>query len=55
MSFEKAKKWVKDLEDKEASEPQKFLKFLVGNKSDMVSEVEVQAYEGEQYAKEIDS
>ena len=35
ISFEKAQKWVKDLNDEEQSGGLPILKFLVGNKSDM--------------------
>ncbi len=35
LSFEKAQKWVKDLNDEEQSGGLPILKFLVGNKSDM--------------------
>ena len=38
FSFEKAKKWVKDLNDTEAHESLTIVKALVGNKSDNVEE-----------------
>ena len=49
MSFEKAQKWVKDLDDNEASDS--ILKFLVGNKGDMLDQIEVTAQHGNEYAK----
>ena len=36
LSFEKAQKWVKDLDDSEAADQPAIIKFLVGNKSDML-------------------
>ena len=53
LSFEKAQKWVKDLDDNEASES--ILKFLVGNKSDMLDQIEVSAQQGSEYAKQINA
>ena len=41
LSFEKAQKWVRDLDENEASDT--ILKFLVGNKSDMLDKIEVSA------------
>ena len=55
MSFEKAQKWVKDLDDTEASEQQQVLKFLVGNKCDCVDQIEVSVQQGSEYAKQINS
>ena len=46
LSFEKAQKWVRDLDESKASEQNEVLKFLVGNKCDMEN-VEVSAETGD--------
>ena len=41
ISFEKAQKWVKDLNEEEESASSPILKFLVGNKQDLVEDKEI--------------
>ncbi len=41
LSFEKTKKWVKDLEEFQATSSTKLVKFLVGNKTDMSDSIKV--------------
>ena len=41
LSFEKTKKWAKDLEDFQATSTTKLVKFLVGNKADMSDQIKV--------------
>ena len=41
LSFEKAQKWVKDLNEEEEASGVPILKFLVGNKQDLVSDKEI--------------
>ena len=53
LSFEKAQKWVRDLAEQELSEQAPILKFLVGNKCDMVEQKEVSISKGSEYAKKI--
>ena len=50
MSFEKAQKWVRTLDESQASDQNDVMKFLVGNKCDM-DNVEVSAEQGAEYAK----
>ena len=45
MSFEKAQKWIRDLEQ-EQSEKSPTIKFLAGNKCDMHEEKEVSVAKG---------
>ncbi len=52
MSFEKVKKWVKDLDSHEATSKTKIAKFIVGNKIDCAN-IEVPAKKGMAYAQEI--
>ena len=53
MSFEKAQRWVKELEDTEKSDEFKIIKFLIGNKCDCVNEQEVGYEQGAEYARKI--
>ena len=53
LSFEKAQKWVKDLEDQEEADNSPILKFLIGNKCDLVNEKVVQVQQGSEFGKEI--
>ena len=53
LSFEKAQKWVKDLNEIEMSDQQKVLKFLVGNKIDMTDEKVISMAQGNEYARRI--
>ena len=41
LSFEKAQKWVQELQDQEESESQPIVKCFCGNKSDMDDEKEI--------------
>ena len=41
LSFEKAQKWVKELNEEEEASSSPILKFFVGNKSDLVDTKEV--------------
>ena len=50
LSFEKAQKWVRDLNEMEASDNAKVLKFLVGNKSDLTDEKVISLAQGTSYA-----
>lgn len=52
LSFEKVKKWVKDLDSHEATSKTKIAKFIVGNKIDCAN-IEVPAKQGMAYAAEI--
>ena len=53
MSFEKAQKWVQDLKEEEESSNTPILKFLVGNKCDLVDECQVRYHTGNEFAKKI--
>ena len=53
LSFEKAQKWVKDINETEATDHCHVLKFLVGNKSDLDDEKVVGFNKGAEYAKQI--
>ena len=53
ISFEKAQKWVNDLNQIETSDKTKIIKYLVGNKSDLNSEKTVSTSVGNEYAKTI--
>ena len=52
MSFEKVRKWVRDLDDHEATSKTKIAKFIVGNKIDCTN-IEVTAKTGMAYASSI--
>ena len=43
LSFEKARKWVADLVETDANSEQPIIKFLVGNKCDLVDKIMVSA------------
>ena len=56
QSFEKAQKWVEDLQEEESTvneEGSKLIKFIVGNKIDLNEKREVSEDEGMEYAKGI--
>ena len=53
ISFEKAQKWVKDLNEEEEVSGAPILKFLVGNKQDLVEDKEITTQSGNELAKRI--
>ena len=53
LSFEKAQKWVEDLNQVETKDRANIIKHLVGNKCDLNSEKVVSTSTGNEYAKQI--
>ena len=50
QSFEKTRKWVKDLEEYQQGTSIQVVKLLVGNKTDMADQIRVSTQEGAEYA-----